>query len=88
MPINWNEIAQQTGQATDENFKNQISSLTRLNDDEIESLIHETGISKENLVSVLIEVKDATKSNIAKANAINNINKGVDLLVGIASKLI
>jgi len=88
MPINWNEIAQQAGQATDEQFKNQISSLTRLNDDEIESLIHETGISKENLVSVLKEVKDTTKSNLVKANAINNINKGVGLLVGIASKLI
>jgi hypothetical protein len=59
-----------------------------LNYNEIESLINDTGISKENLTLVLKEVKDDTKSNFAKATAILNINKGVDLLVGIAEKLI
>lgn len=88
MAINWDEIAREVGQETDEYFKNKISSLTRLNDDEIEFLITETGISKEDLATVLKEVKDATKSNEAKASAISNINKGVNLLVGIALKLI
>ena len=88
MPINWNEIASQAGQATDNHFQSQMSSLTRLNDQEIEDLINETGISKENLANVIKEVKDATKSNIDKANAIKNISKGVDVLVGLAGKLI
>ena len=88
MPINWDEIADQAGQSTDEHFTNQISSLTRFNDDEIESLINDTGISKKDLAKVLKEVKDATKSNIAKASAIKNISKGVDVLVDIAAKLI
>ena len=88
MSINWDEIASEAGQATDEHFKNKISSLTRLNDDEIETLITETGISKKDLTAVLKEVKDATKSNNAKASAISNIHKGLDLLVGIAGKLI
>jgi hypothetical protein len=88
MPTDWNNIANQAGQATDEHFKNQISSLTRLNDQEIESLIIETGISKQDLATVLKEVKDATKSNIAKANAIKNISKGVDVLVNLAAKFV
>ncbi len=71
-----------------EHFKNQISSLTSLTDNEIENLITDTGISKKDLASVLKEVADATKSNEAKAAAISNINKGVSLLVGIAKKLI
>ena len=88
MPIDWKKIANDAGEATDEHFKNQISSLTSLNDNEIENLITETGISKKDLASVLMEVEDATKSNEEKAVAISNINKGVSLLVGIAKKLI
>jgi hypothetical protein len=88
MPINWNEIANQAGQSTDDHFKGQISSLTRLNDQEIETLINDTGISKQDLTTVLREIKDATKSNTNKANAIKNISKGLDVLVGLASKLI
>ncbi len=88
MPINWNEIASEAGESTDEHFKNQMSSLTRLNDQEIEDLIHETGISQQDLANVLKEVKDASKSNVDKAKAIKNISKGVDVLIGLAGKLI
>ncbi|WMJ75285.1 hypothetical protein RCC89_19280 [Cytophagaceae bacterium ABcell3] len=86
--MNWNEIANQAGQSTDDYFKSQMSSLTRLNDQEIEDIINETGISKQDLANVLKEVKDATKSNANKANAIRNISKGIDVLVGLAGKLI
>ena len=75
MPIDWKKIANDAG-------------LTSLNDNEIENLITETGISKKDLASVLMEVEDATKSNEEKAVAISNINKGVSLLVGIAKKFI
>lgn len=88
MPYNWDDIAKKAGQSTDDHFKCQISSLTRLNDQEIETIINETGISKLDLTNVLKEVKDATKSNTNKANAIKNISKGVDVLVGLTSKLI
>ena len=88
MPINWDEIANQAGQSTDDHFKNQISSLTRFNDQEIEAIINETGISKQYLTNVLKEVKDAAKSNTNKAIAIKNISKGVEVLVEIAAKLI
>lgn len=88
MPTNWDEIARKAGQQTDDDFKSQISSLTRLNDTEILSIINDSGISKEDLVNVLKEVNDATKSNVDKANAIKNISKGVNSVIDIASKFI
>jgi hypothetical protein len=88
MSIDWKKIAKEAGTATDEHFKNQISSLTSLNDDEIQNMITETGISKKDLVAVLKEVTNATKKNNTKAAAISKINKGVSLLVSIAKKAI
>lgn len=52
MPTDWKKIAKETGEATDEKFKDKISSLTRLTTNEIESLITDTGISKKDLTSV------------------------------------
>lgn len=88
MPTDWEKIARETREATNEKFRDRISSLTRLTNDEIENLINDTGISQTDLTAVLKEIEDATKSNEAKANAISNINKGVSLLVGIAKKFV
>ena len=88
MPTDWNKIAREAADATDEHFSGEIAKLTRLQDEEILRLIEESGISKEDLVAVLREVKDGTKSNQQKAGAIRNINKGIDLLVSIAGRLL
>jgi hypothetical protein len=88
MSNKWDEIAAQADRATNEHFMSQISSLTRLNDVEIENLITETGISKKDLTSVLKIVDEASKSNDAKADAIKNISKGINVLVGLAAKFI
>ncbi|WP_340110988.1 hypothetical protein [Maribellus mangrovi] len=88
MPIDWEKIAKDTDNETFESFVNRISSLTRLNDHEIITLVNETGISEKNLAEVLKEVKSATKSNTQKADAIKKISSGVNVLVEIASKLI
>lgn len=73
---------------TDRKFRSQIASLTTLKMAEVEALINESSITKEDFAKVLGEVKDATKSNTEKAAAIQSISKGVDLLVGIATKLL
>ena len=73
---------------TKEQFKNEMSSLTSLNDKEIENIITNTGISSKDLASVMHEVKLATANNEAAANAIRNLNKGVEVLVSIAKKFI
>lgn len=81
------EIIANAANESDEKFASQITSLSRLNDNEIQELLSD-GISKQDLSSVLIEIKDATKSNNAKAIAIKNIQGGVETLISIAGKFI
>ena len=86
--LNWNQIIQDAANETDESYQSKISSLSSLNDAEIEKLITEEGISKQDLAAVLKEVTDATKSNQQKAEAIENITGGVKAVVAIASKFL
>jgi Glu-tRNA(Gln) amidotransferase subunit E-like FAD-binding protein len=88
MATNWDDIANTADKLTQDQFQSQISSLTSLNDQKIEDVINDTGISKVDLTNVFKVVQDATKSNADKADAIKNISKGVDVLVAIANKLI
>ena len=82
------EIIAKAKTDTDNKFKNKVSSLTTLTNQEIDKLLNSTGIKKENFAAVLKEINDATKSNEDKVKAITNISKGVSLLVGIAQKLL
>jgi hypothetical protein len=88
MPNKWDTIAKKATATTKEKFKSEISSLTRLNDQDVQGIITNTGIGKEDLVKVLQEVKKSAKSNLDKAKAIQKINKGVTALVAIAGKLL
>lgn len=82
------EILAKAKTDTDNKFKNKMASLTKLTNIEINGLMETTGIKKENFAAVIKEISDATKSNEDKVKAINNISKGVSLLVNIAQKLI
>ena len=79
-------FAKAAAKMADDKFTIQFSSLTRLNDDEVEAIIKDSGISKAELAKVLAEVKDATNKNIAKTDAINKINGSIYAMVGIAAK--
>jgi hypothetical protein len=88
MANKFDALAKAAAKMTDEKFAAQFSSLTRLNDEEVEAIIKDAGISKADLAKVLAEVKDATNNNNAKADAINKINGGISALVGIAAKFL
>lgn len=88
MPTNWDTIADKAAQKTNEQLSGEISSLTSLNDEEINKIILDTGISKQDLTDVLKTLKDASISNDKKATAIKNIAKGVDIVIGIAARFI
>lgn len=88
MPNDWDKIIQSAAKATNAHFAEQLSGLTRLTNADIEALILDSGISKENLADTLQVVKDAGKSNAEKAAAIRNIQQGVDVLVSLVGKLI
>jgi hypothetical protein len=88
MPNKFDRLAEDAAREADESFKDKFSSLTRLNDAELEQIIFETGISKQDLNDVLKEVKNATVSNEAKAKSILKINNGVSALVAIARRFV
>jgi len=88
MSNKWKKIAEEAGRKTDEQFAQEISSLTRVNDEEILEIIDRNNISKTDLAEVLTILKDATKSNEEKAKAITNIGKGVDAIVDIVIRLL
>lgn len=81
-------IIEEAVRETDEQFQFTIASLTRLNQSEVEKLIADTKIDQADFAEVIKTVKEAGRSNDQKAAAIQNISKGVDLLVGIAAKLL
>ncbi|OUS12578.1 hypothetical protein A9Q93_10140 [Nonlabens dokdonensis] len=88
MSIDWDAIAQQAGQQTDQQFHEEIAKLTSMNMTEIDKFISASEISNENAVKVIKEINDATRSNNDKANAIANIDKGVGFLVSLVSKVV
>ncbi|MBH2004761.1 MAG: hypothetical protein I8H66_08740 [Sphingobacteriia bacterium] len=88
MPNDWDDIIRKAAKSTNAHFAEQLSGLTRLTNADIEGLIMDSGISREDLADTLQLVKDAGKSNGEKAAAIRNIQKGVDVLVNLVGKLI
>lgn len=88
MSTDWNRIADEATEATDAHFATQIASLTRLNSAEINTLISESGISKRDLATVFKVLKESTTTNEAKANAIRNTSKGLQVLVALAAKVL
>lgn len=88
MPNKWEKLANEAGNKTDKKFAEEISSLTRINDKEILEIIKKNNISQTDLAKVLSVLKDTTKSNEQKANAIKNIGKGVDAIIDIVIRLI
>jgi hypothetical protein len=81
------ELIKKAAQKTSQEFSSEISSLTRLNDEEIDELVAD-GISEKDLAAVIDEVVIAAGSNAQKAENIKNINNGVAALVGIVKKFI
>ena len=81
------ELAEEAGNMTDQQLSGQISSLTRLTQDEINS-IAPAPLDKQNLNKLIGIIKDTSKSNEQKAESIKNIDQHLSLLVSIVSKFI
>ena len=86
--IDWNALAEQAGNQTDTDLKNQLAGLTSLKTSEIDSFISESKITNANAVKVLQQINDASLANNQKASAISNIQNGVGFLVKLVSKVV
>ncbi|WP_046744265.1 hypothetical protein [Kordia zhangzhouensis] len=88
MSINWDDLANQAASQTDAEFQTTIASLTRMSITEIDQFIKESQITNANAIKVLKEINDAAASNTAKADAIANIDNGVNFLVSLAHRIV
>jgi len=86
--INWDDLANQAASQTDAEFNTQMASLTSLKVSEIDNFIAQSTITNANAVKVLKEINDATASNNEKADAIANVDRGVNFLVSLVSKIV
>lgn len=81
------KLAQDAAAETDAQFVSRLSDLTRLRSTELQRLLDE-GLKREDIAAVLDVVKAAGLSNQQKAKNIAGIGKGLEVLVGLASKLL
>ncbi|MFV2014963.1 MAG: hypothetical protein ACC656_06025 [Candidatus Heimdallarchaeota archaeon] len=81
------DIVNTAAEQTEQKLGNQISSLTRMTENEIQELLS-IGITKKDLARVIKECKDATKSNQNKNEAISKINGGINAIIQLVSKFI
>lgn len=88
MANKYDKLADDAQAITDAQFKERFASLTALNDNDIGKIISSTGITKENLAALLVEIKNATEFNNATAQGIIKIQNGVQALVAITKKLL
>lgn len=88
MANKYDKLATEAQAITDAQFKERFASLTSLNDNDIGKIIKDTGISKADLASLLVAIKNATNYNNATAQSIGNIKFGVQALVAITKKLL
>ncbi len=86
--INWDDLANQAASQADDQFKALMASLTSLKVSEIDAFIAQSSITNANAVKVLQQINDATASNNQKADAIANVDKGVNFLVSLVSKVV
>ncbi|WP_298518540.1 hypothetical protein [uncultured Kordia sp.] len=86
--IDWNSLANQAAAQTDAQFQTTIASLTQMSISEVDQFIKESNITNGNAIKVLKEINDAAASNSSKADAISNIDNGVNFLVSLANKIV
>jgi hypothetical protein len=73
---------------TDEQFRDRLSSLTRLNTEDVEDILAWTGTDKETLAALLTEIENAWMYNEYEAEAIQRIGKSINVLVALLKKLL
>ena len=83
----WEEIRRKARKEAGANFAAKASSLTHLTDEEINE-IAPTPLDREKFSELMAIVKDTTKSNEAKAQAIKNMNDLAQMAVKVIEKLI
>lgn len=86
--IDWDEIARKAREETNSKFREEISTLVRLNDDDIKSIIKQSNIDSERFAEIIKIMKDSSLTNHKKAKAIKDIDNGLRAVIGIVNRFI
>ena len=84
----WQKKAKQAQKETDAQLANQINQLTHIDAKELQALLDENSMNRSDFNALIKLIKDQTKSNNDKIKALSNIQNGLELLIGLAGKLI
>jgi hypothetical protein len=84
----WQKKAKQAQKETDAELANQINQLTHIDAKELQALLDENSMNTADFNALIKLIKDQTKSNNDKIKALSNIQNGLELLIGLAGKLI
>jgi len=85
-PAIWERIRKSAKRKTDKNFATEASSLTRLTNEEILKIAPKP-VDREKFAELMTVVKDAAKSNKAKAQALRNIQGLAEIAVSLIAKV-
>lgn len=88
MANKYDKLADDAQAITDAQFADRFATLTSLNKNDIGKIVRDTGISKENLAALLVEIKKATDYNNKTVENISKIQNGVHALIAITKKLL
>lgn len=84
----WQKKAKQAQKETDAEMANQIVQLSSIKQKDIDQLLAENKMDAAEFDQLIRLIKDQTKSNNDKIKALSNMQNGLELLVGLAGKLI
>lgn len=84
----WQKKAKKAQKETDAELANQINQLTHIDAKELQALLDENSMNTADFNALIKLIKDQTKSNNDKIKALSNIQNGLELLIGLAGKLI
>ncbi|MDP2421696.1 hypothetical protein [Sediminibacterium sp.] len=84
----WQKKAKQAQKETDAELANQINQLTHIDAKELQALLDENSMNTADFNALIKLIKDQTKSNNDKIKALSNIQNGLEILIGLAGKLI
>ena len=86
--INWQALATQAVNNTDQSLHKELASLTTVNTEAITAFIQTSNIDTTDAIKVLKIVDDAALSNEEKATEIGTISHGINFLTALASKIL
>ena len=83
----WIALRAKANQIASDQFASEASDIASLTKKQVSEIIAEASVDRETFAHLMATVKDATKSNQQKAQAIKNINGFAEVAVSLIGKL-